>query len=360
MLFAIRIDTPKSTIFSALNNALGYFLVQSIHAIIFDETLFNLELRDAIWSNHLTKSKFIALWDAIQNLSIDERHLLSQNFIAGQDVARFYSDGVSLPSQIDARIEVPFAILSKHLFASTTHLVKVETVCRETLKEHFNAFRADFLNGNICAFCGIGELAEYRENVEDIDQWRAPYDHLLSKKDYPMYAVHPDNLLPSCDVCNRDAKRAKNLLFNSEGGRRLCFYPPECAHQNVTVQLNINGIGPTVDIFFNSIDPFLLEKMATWDDVYEIKNRIGGQFRNLIRKLDEDFPVGTFREFRASLIPKASAMERNLKFTGMSFWKSQLYIHMNNESDHILESIWAAVLASRDSISAQRTFFPNI
>lgn len=56
------------------------------------------------------------------------------------------------------------------------------------------------------------ELAAFRAGIVDGEQWRADYDHQLCKSKYPIFAVHPDNLIPLCDVCNQDAKKRKIFL----------------------------------------------------------------------------------------------------------------------------------------------------
>ena len=60
--------------------------------------------------------------------------------------------------------------------------------------------------------------------MEDREQWRGPYDHLLAKDHYPLYGIHPKNLLPICHTCNSKAKHAKDLLIK-DGNRRLSFSP---------------------------------------------------------------------------------------------------------------------------------------
>ncbi|MEW3697720.1 hypothetical protein QOZ28_31825, partial [Pseudomonas aeruginosa] len=71
----------------------------------------------------------------------------------------------------------------------------------------------------------MGELAAFRASVPEGEQWRADFDHQLCKSKYPLFAVHPDNLIPLCSVCNQDAKKAKDLFIRENDQPRNTFYP---------------------------------------------------------------------------------------------------------------------------------------
>jgi len=52
---------------------------------------------------------------------------------------------------------------------------------------------------------------------------------LLSKDEFPIFAVHPDNLVPICETCNSKAKLAKSLITKKQKDRpderRFCIFP---------------------------------------------------------------------------------------------------------------------------------------
>ncbi|MES2041010.1 MAG: hypothetical protein V4495_24600 [Pseudomonadota bacterium] len=355
MLFPIKHASRKSEVFFALNELLGYFLKKSVNAATFNEKLFKRRLRDAILSNEPTRKKFEDVWNVLQTISKTRRRALSDGFNSCQNISLYYSNKQLALPNIDAVVADAFAVLSKHLFTNTAKLVDVVTNCGESIQDHFNAFRDDAINGNVCCCCGTEVLAQYRENVEEDDQWCAPYDHLLSQKEYPIFAVHPENLLPICFTCNSKAKLAKDLLREPSGNRRFSFFVPESAHENVTLEINgvvTARIAPSVNAIFHSTDAIVTEKLRTWDDVYEIKNRVEGEFSSLIEKLSEDFVVDDLAEFRRQLRPKADRLKILCRKTPWNFWKYKLYEWLASQNDAVIRSVWDAMEAKQDDPNA--------
>jgi hypothetical protein len=355
MLFPLRPATTNSKVFFALNELLGYFLEHSIDAAIFDKNLFDPLLRDAIWSNAPTKTKFENVWDVLQKISKVKRLGLSDTFNTCQDISLYYSNKLLALPNIDPKVDVAFAVLSKHLFTNTAKLVDVVAACGESLQDHFNIFRADNVNGNVCCCCGTEVLAQYRENIDEDEQWRAPYDHLLAKKEYPIFAVHPKNLLPICYTCNSKAKLATDLLHDPFGNRRFSFFVPESAHENVSLEINgavATGIAPLVNAIIYSTNAITMEKLVTWNVVYEIKNRVEGEFSSLIEKLSEDFVVNDLAEFRMQLRPKADRLKVLCRHAPWNFWKHKLYEWLDSQNDAVIHSVWDAMKAKQDDASA--------
>jgi hypothetical protein len=357
MLFPIPLGTPNSAVFTALNNELGYFLTQCIRASVFDPTLFSPTLRNAIWNNAPTRTKFRMLWNLLEPLPEAIRLQLSQSFTVCQNVSIYYSNTAIAFSQIIPGVEPAFAALSKHLFNHTCKLVDVEAACVETVQDHFNLFRSAAFNGNICCCCGTEALAQYRTNVDEDDQWRGPYDHLLAKEKYPVYAVHPDNLLPICHTCNSKAKLAKDLLRGSSGHRRRCFHPQtENAYANVALEVDIAGIAPIARTIIYSNDAVVMEKLETWNDVYCIKDRVEGEFGSLIEKLAQDCAVSDYANFRAQLMRKATLFRDHCRLTAWNFWKYKLYDWLDQQSDAVIQSVWAGIQAKLDDPSAAEVY----
>jgi hypothetical protein len=355
MLFPLRPATTNSKVFSALNNLLGYFLIESIDAAIFDENLFEPLLQEAIVSNEPTREKFENVWNSLQKISRARRKALSDGFNACQNVSLYYSNKLLALPNIDPEIAVAFAVLSKHLFKDTSKLAKVVAACGESLQDHFNTFRDEAINGNVCCCCGTEILAQYRENIDDDEQWRAPYDHLLAKTEYPIFAVHPKNILPICYTCNSKAKLAKDLLHDDFGNRRYSFFIPESAHENVSLQITAvvaEKISPSVSAIIHSANAIDMEKLVTWNAVYEIKNRVEGEFSSLIEKLSEDFIVNDFTEFRAQLRPKADILKQFCRNSPWNFWKHKLYEWLADQNEAVIQSVWDAMKAKRDDPNA--------
>jgi len=157
------------------------------------------------------------------------------------------------------------------------------------------------MNHNICCVCGTELLAQYRADVDEDDQWRGPYDHLFPKDKYPIYAIHPDNLLPICHTCNSKAKGAKDLLFDEHKQRRVCFYPyNETAHQLVAVCLEQKDMNLTFRTVLENSDPEIQEKLDTWDSVYRIRQRVDGNFTALIEIVSVDCCADDFKWISAT------------------------------------------------------------
>src|SRR5690606_32622586 len=151
-----------------------------------------------------------------------------------------------LPNTFEA-----FKLLAAHLYGATKDLQPIINAAGGVnIHEHFEAFRMETLNGNICKACGMRELAPFRANIGVENQWRADYDHQLCKSKYPLFAVHPDNLIPLCDVCNQDAKKAKDLFRHKDGTDRLAFYPyNEEAKDLIDIKIdNLSDPEPTIKI----------------------------------------------------------------------------------------------------------------
>lgn len=362
MLLPIKPNTPNSAVFTALNDELDYFLAQCVNATKFNKTLFSPTLREAVWGNIPTRKKFGIVWKALKPLTSQARSQISQTFTQSQDISQYYSNITLALPQLPATVEPAFSALGKHLFNHTCKLVDIADACGETVQGHFNKFRGDLaagniLNGNICCCCGTEALAQYRADVDDDDQWRGPYDHLLAKEKYVLYAVHPDNLLPICHTCNSKAKLAKDLVRDSLGNRRRCFHPQtESAHGDVALEINITGISPALIAHFDSGNPITKEKLNTWNEVYRISERVEGEFCNLIEKLDQDCGVVDYAGFRAQLGPKAQSFGSHSRLTGWNFWKSKLYHWLDQQNDAVIQAVWSAIEAKRDDPASAEVY----
>lgn len=351
MLLPINPGTPLSTVFTELNDLVGYFLARSIDSHEFTSALFCAPLRDVIWENEPTKNLFHYVWKDLHKLTREERENISTLFVDCQEIRLFFSDkNASLPN-ISESLESSLGNLCKHLFKQTSKLSGVISVCGETIQDHFLTFRSESLNGNVCCFCGTEVLAQIRSNVSSAKQWRAPYDHLLTKDKYPIFAVHPENLLPTCSTCNHKAKHVKDLIRDDFGNRRLSFFTGEFACQLVAFAAEGSELGrvsPAIKLKFSPSCIEEVEKIATWDSVYQISNRVEQEFAVVIEKISEDFGDTSFDFFRTQLDGKARHLLGFCRKTPWSFWKSKMYECLATQSELELKSIWDAMQANRD------------
>ncbi|MFI8417874.1 hypothetical protein ACQKDS_15145 [Serratia sp. NPDC078593] len=293
MLFRLAANTPKFEVFRLLNEELLHFLEQLVNTNAFDRVLFTQgAIGDACWANTPTREKFKTLFNKLQAAGNDKKQQLFEVMRDNQDLQIFFENPQrNLFDFMNEPCQEALKSLCTHLYCSTKGL---EPVIRASgglnITGHFNVYREQAVNGNICKACGMKELSAFRAGIPDGDQWRADYDHQLCKSKYPIFAVHPDNLVPLCDVCNQDAKKAKDLFRHKDGTDRLAFYPyNEEAKNLIDIAIdNLRDPEPTITVNWNTQDGTLLDKLDTWDEIYEIRSRVEGQFRSLETVIEDE------------------------------------------------------------------------
>lgn len=286
MLLRLVDDTPIFEVFRLLNLELLHFLEQSVNTNAFGRTLFTQgAIGDACWANTPTYDKYETLFNALQAAGSATKQQLFEVMRDNQDLQAFFENPQrNLFDFMNVLCLEALKSLCTHLYCSTKDLRPVVTASGgANITAHFNAYRELVVNGNICKACGMKELAAFRAGIPDGDQWRADYDHQLCKSKYPIFAVHPYNLVPLCDVCNQDAKKAKDLFKHTNGTERLAFCPyTEEAKDLIDIEIdNLRDPEPTIKVKWNTQNGVLLNKLNTWDEIYEIRNRVEGQFRSL-------------------------------------------------------------------------------
>jgi hypothetical protein len=266
------------------------------------------------------------------------------------DPSAFLSDRTAPLPVIPIAVLPALKTLAVHLFQRTAKLKGVEQACGECIDDHYARFRHRDApgNGNVCCVCGTEYLAQVRadENDNDNEQWRGPYDHLLAKDLYPLYGVDPKNLLPICNTCNSKAKLAKDLVLKG-GVRRLSFSPwaEHASLQEIEVIVDdANDLFPRVVVNFRSTHPDRHEKLSTWDDVYEIKSRVEGEFKELAAKLAEDARAPDDASFLQKLREVGRAKAQAQRLTPFNYWRARVYaavIGMNPGSREALRQATA-------------------
>ena len=342
MLFKLAENTPKFAVFEKLNAEFLYFLEQSVNTTAFGRALFSAEadpgaevtIGDACWRNSATRTKFEELFTELQKAAPDVKRQLYEAMRDNQDLGSFFeAPNRALLTFFPEDCEKALKKLGTHLYSSTKDLQPVITASGGSdINAYFETYREQSLNGNICKACGMKELAAIRAGIPTSDQWRADYDHQLCKSKYPIYAVHPENLIPLCDVCNQDAKKAKDLFKHSDGSDRLAFYPyTEEAKDFVDIQIgNLRDPEPAVTVVWTSGNSTITEKLETWDDVYEIRSRVEGKFRSLEATIEDEINPENEAEFRHSVSQKARLVSAaTLKRKEWAFWHQKLFAALN-------------------------------
>ncbi|EPJ95148.1 hypothetical protein [Pseudomonas psychrophila] len=345
MLFQLSSNTPRFRVFSLLNSEFIYFIEQSVAQGEFRRELFsegavgqacwsNSKVNDVRASKDLTRDKFEKLFSSLQGVEENVRQELLDVFRDNQDLQAFFNaPSRNLLEFLPLLCQTALKNVATHLYCATKDIAPIIAAAGGLdITAHFNLFRGMSSNGKICKACGMKELAAFRAGVADGDQWRADYDHQLCKSKYPTFAVHPDNLIPLCDVCNQDAKKAKDLFKCDGGNERLAFYPyAEEARELIAIEIQrLRDPEPTIKLVWSTDDAARLNKLQTWDDIYEIRSRVEGRFSSLEVVIDDEINPAGIDHLRNQINDKARpVVERTLKRKEWSFWYQKLFQQLN-------------------------------
>ncbi len=361
MLFEIRPHLQQSAVFDGLNRFLLETILATLEGRSVDETLLPPGLCAAIAENQPTIAAVHALTVKLSALDQGQKQALKDMLALRTDPCSFLSDRTATLPAIPEPVLPALKALAVHFFQRTAKLKDVEQACGECIDDHYARFRRGNApgNGNVCCVCGTESLAQIRADENDNEQWRGPYDHLLAKDLYPLYGVDPKNLLPICNTCNAKAKLAKDLLVK-EQTRRLSFSPwTEHALLNEieVVVDDANDLFPRVVVNFRSTDPDRQEKLATWDDVYKIKSRVEGEFKELASKLAEDADALDDTSFLAKLQDSGRAKARAQRLTPFNYWRARVYAEVRRMNPNSREALRKATALTPQEIHEMDTLF---
>ena len=341
MLFKLEPNSPKFEVFVKLNEELLHFLEHAIAGGNFKRSLLTSgDVGQACWNNFkaprakndLTRDKFKKLFVELKNETQINRQRLFDTVESHQDLSAFFTaPNRTLLSFLSTNTFNALKALMTHLYCSTKDLTGVIAGSNgQCINTHFNNFRQK--NGLVCRACGMEQLAPFRANVENENQWRADYDHQLCKSKYPIYAVHPDNLIPLCRVCNQDAKKAKDLFECRNGLSRFALNPStEDAQNFLTVEIeNLLDPEPKAVLKWNTRNAATLDKLKTWDDVYEIRNRVEGKYISIVNVIQDEINPSNAQELDVGVQSKARPVNANtLKRKEWAFWEQKVFSAIN-------------------------------
>lgn len=341
MLFQLALNTPRFLVFHLLNQELIFFLQKSVDDGRFRRALFTSgPIGKACWDNSksndpkaksdLTRDKFKKLFNTIQKQPNAIRQQLLDTAKNNQNIELFFNNpNRALFDFLPSSCFDSLKNITTHLYCATKDLQGiVDAAGNINIKSHFESFRADSVNGNICKACGMEELAIFRASTPEGEQWRADFDHQLCKSKYPLFAVHPDNLVPLCSICNQDAKKAKDLFFKKPNQPRNAFYPyTESVHSFIEINLDmLKDLEPEITVIWRANDKNTLEKLETWDDVYEIKHRVEGRFRSLEKIILNEINPNCYAHFDQQVKDRARTVpDEVLRDKEWGFWYQKLF-----------------------------------
>lgn len=149
------------------------------------------------------------------------------------------------------------------------------------IDKHYQEFYDNLPSTKVCPFCGINQLSSPKS-------YRADYDHIAFKGDYPLSSINLKNIAPSCCDCNQRFKHSKNVFYKDNGTRRSYVYPYT---SYIDIELDFKGtILPNTDInnaqgrWEVSFIPYN-SSVETWEYIYEIKQRYADEVLNVDYKV---------------------------------------------------------------------------
>jgi len=340
-LFRLAPNAPRFEVSRLLHQVLLQFLEQSVTTNVFSREIFTPgAIGQACWGNAkenfarakapLTRDRFEILFTALNDAGGSVKQQVYELMRANQDLSVFFGSPIrNLFVFMSKTCNEALISLCTHLYCSTKDLTDVVRASSSAdITAHFNTYRDQAINGNVCKACGMQELEAFRAGIPDGDHWRSDYDHQLCKSKYPIFAVHPDNLIPLCDVCNQDAKKAKDLFRHKDGTDRLAFYPyNEEAKDLIDIKIdNLSDPEPTIKVDWNTEDDELLDKLETWDEVYEIRRRVEGKFRSLEAIIEDEINPKGAAHLRGRIGDEARPRSPDtLKRKEWAFWYQKLF-----------------------------------
>jgi hypothetical protein len=156
-------------------------------------------------------------------------------------------------------------------------------------------------------------------------------------------------ILSGCQVCGDQQEAAlADTRFNGECQRAT----------GEPIVDDANDLFPRVVVNFRSTDPDRKEKLATWDDVYKIKSRVEGEFKELAAKLAEDAGALHDTSFLAKLRDSGRAKARAQRLTPFNYWRARVYAAvrcMNPRSREALRK--ATALTPQEAHEMDTLFF---
>lgn len=352
MLFPLDLTTPECAVFKLLNEELLYFLEKSIHVKRFVKKLFKHYSSGNVsecWLNKVTKKKFKAVWDALPSAATD-RQALFDCINNAQDLGQFFSDPtVTFPLIGPDTLKKAIEKLTTHLYESTSKLKAVKIEASQSVHEHYQAHVRANQDSHLCYVCGTAQMSQNRQGLVDNEQWRSAYDHLLNKADYPLYGIHPKNLMPTCNFCNSKAKGAKELIHDRTGNRRKAFYPFSTPRESCDQFIKLNLVPDRLSDFSQPIDieinyvgttPDLDAKIRAWDEIFQVSSRVKDMFASdfVVRIASDLDTPRNIDELAATLSRKVRAAPLDIKITEWRFWWHRLYEHLNTRPNN--DDIW--------------------
>lgn len=225
------------------------------------------------------KKDIDSIYSDCAKLSILSKNKIRNAFISNNQIERLCNKEVNLvslselPKVVEKKMKPFFEKLYKDLLDKKLSPISKMEYYKEIQK--LNRFTN-------CPCCGImpfeGETSKNREDL----------DHFFPKAHFPFASINFNNLSPLCGKCNRDNKKEDNPILKKDGKSRGVYYPYQKELTNIKIEVQLSNDFTSIiqDILVNNLNPKISkkqikitltgtqqEKVDTWDDLYNIKNR---------------------------------------------------------------------------------------
>lgn len=356
MLFQLDENTARSKLLSKLNEEFLFFLNHAVNADEFTINLFSEEFGQLVWANGPTQARFQSFYNEYAGLDDGERNRFNDQIQSQQNIAAYFTDkDLTLPN-FPGELPSTLTELFRHLFNHAKRLQPLINACDgECISTHFQQFRNQ--NGVVCTFCATSRTSQNRDDVDGKDQWVADYDHLLSISEVPYYGVHPDNLVPTCEICNRKAKGARSLLFDLSGNRQaVCYSYDDSLADSVFLKLEHEGLCFKLDSYVEFAGLDRQEMLNAWESVYQVQSRVVSEQSNFAEWIQIDCRAQTYEDLVQQITIRSQEdahAERNNEWL---FWKRKLYQWLIEQSDDIKQQLWAVIEQKSDDENSRLEF----
>ncbi|CUH89889.1 hypothetical protein PH5382_03844 [Phaeobacter sp. CECT 5382] len=228
-----------------------------------------IEYREVISRFTGIVERFNRLMDALAGLNEIERGSVRSAIETQNRIPEIF-DGVTQCSACKDTLP-DIHDLAKELFKfSFKALSSIKTPGAETSVRdiHFQ-IAYHHLSKKCCPCCGMERLEPPHSDIP-----RPDLDHYLHVSQYPFCGANLKNLVPMGDRCNSSYKLAKDILFDQQGNRLLCYDP----YGDATAGFSLAGskiLGtetgePIWNINLGPESP----QTANWDRIFGIKIRL--------------------------------------------------------------------------------------
>lgn len=221
------------------------------------------------------QNKFKLFFDDFKKIDQDSKNEFYNLIIFSKDIHLYFEDD-SINEVITLRSDNIKKILKsdsfKNLMDSLWKYLKSPNAWE--IDKHYKEFYNKLPNSKMCPFCGLSEISNQ-------ELFKADYDHIAYKADYPISSINLKNLAPSCSECNQKFKKAKDVFYDNMNTRRVFIYPYvfNNSFQVQNIEIDLTGsVIPNTDI--NNTDGewiinILPDNYLTqsWNEIYSIKER---------------------------------------------------------------------------------------